>query len=1128
MAVSPAKLVQHLRRLVAFTAVDASADAVLLGRFVNQRDEAAFSELVGRHGAMVLRVCRRVLGDVHLAEDAFQATFLVLARKAANIRSLDSVAAWLHGVALRLALKARSHAALHHLLDQASEPVDPGADPLNTLTARELLTVLDEEIQQLPEVYRLPLVLCCLEGHTQDEAARLLRWTPGSVKGRLERGRRRLHSRLAQRGLTLAAALAAIEWSRAAMAAGVPAGLTTTAVQTALVFAGEMPGVGIAERVAALAQYGLRDMAMARLKVVFAVMMALAIGGLVAAGVAVRLTAATGPQTPVSDSKQIPPEGNKQPPKDKHDDPLPPGALARLGTVRLRAAATALSLSPDGKTLITASGGRTIGRVDAANGLLIGETHLAGSFAEYNWFSPDGKILANCVPAGLELWDTTTGKRLHLLPVETIHIAFSPDSKTLLTTNYVYDKKIGRIRLWDVATGKDRLFAEHPNSAEEVAFAPDGQRLFALIDYHWLRSWDVASGKQLWENKHAGANLAVAPDGKTICTDTYLGGPLHLWDAKTGKHMAQLGKETLWTGNIAFSPDSTLIAQGTWQETVLWDVASRKVRHRFAGAGPHVAFAADSRSLFTAGKLLLRWDVATGKLLYADKRSQGHIGPVTVVAFAPDGRSVATCGEDGTVRYWSLPEAAHRVLRTDAPADRIWATTAHSGRWPTSAVILGLTPDGKHVVTNTAAGPLALTEIATGHTVRQFKLPEPPKNGSIAVAGARLTADGRTLLMLGTIYEQPTSDIRFEHQYPLRGWELATGKEMLARTITGPLLDSAKFAPDGRLVVLPPACRLHSVKMDGKRSLVDAPIDLGETFAFSPDGWLLAVTEPGRMTGPATALRIYEVLTGRLLARMEAPLGFIPALAFSPDGRLLAAAGADALHVWESTTGKRLMHLPARGRLTSWTPDAFATCMAFAPDGKSLATGHSDGTVLVWDMVPARKGLAGPAGQVDVPACWDALAAVDAKKGWAAIEHLASAGAKALPVLRQNLRPVKVDPKWLTARLADLDSDKFAVREAAIRDLEKVADEVESVLRRMLEKPPSEEVRTRLTRIIKILEARPMVVPSPDEVRQLRAVLVLERIGSEEARMLLAELAAGAPDARLTLAAKGALERLKK
>jgi hypothetical protein len=154
------------------------------------------------------------------------------------------------------------------------------------------------------------------------------------------------------------------------------------------------------------------------------------------------------------------------------------------------------------------------------------------------------------------------------------------------------------------------------------------------------------------------------------------------------------------------------------------------------------------------------------------------------------------------------------------------------------------------------------------------------------------------------------------------------------------------------------------------------------------------------------------------------------------------------------------------------------------------------------------------------------LAAADATKGWAAVEQLASAGAKALPLLRQKLRAVKVDPKWLAARLADLDSDKFAVREAAIQELEQVVEVVESVIRGVLEKPPSEEVRTRLARLIKALEARPMVVPSPDEVRQLRAVIVLERIGSDEARVLLGELAAGAPDARMTLAAKGALERL--
>ena len=167
-------------------------DSTLLTRFLTARDPAAFDALVARHGPMVLRVCRHMLGNPHDAEDAFQATFLVLARKAANVRPPGALGGWLHGVAYRVALKARKAALRrrrHEGLAPDLAPPDPRPDPLAELTAREALRILEEEVQRLPEPYRLPVVLCCLHGVPQAEAARQLGCTPGAVKGRLERGR---------------------------------------------------------------------------------------------------------------------------------------------------------------------------------------------------------------------------------------------------------------------------------------------------------------------------------------------------------------------------------------------------------------------------------------------------------------------------------------------------------------------------------------------------------------------------------------------------------------------------------------------------------------------------------------------------------------------------------------------------------------------------------------------------------------------------------------------------------------------------------------------------------------------------------------------------------------------------
>jgi RNA polymerase sigma factor (sigma-70 family) len=233
-------------------------DSVLLTRFLTGRDPAAFDTLVARHGPMVLRVCQRVLGNRHDAEDALQATFLVLARKAASVRPAGALAAWLHGVAYRVASGARAVARRRHREQPTPDldPPDPRPDPLSELTAREALQILEDEVQRLPRAYRLPVVLCCLHGITQEEAARQLGWTAGSVKGRLERGRSRLHARLARRGLTLTSALASLEVSRVGASAGMPARLAEATVRAARSFAvgTEAAGAAVSARAMTLAE----------------------------------------------------------------------------------------------------------------------------------------------------------------------------------------------------------------------------------------------------------------------------------------------------------------------------------------------------------------------------------------------------------------------------------------------------------------------------------------------------------------------------------------------------------------------------------------------------------------------------------------------------------------------------------------------------------------------------------------------------------------------------------------------------------------------------------------------------------------------------------------------------------
>jgi RNA polymerase sigma factor (sigma-70 family) len=214
-----ARLIPVLRRLTPRP----DTDADLLERFTRHRDDSAFAALVERHGPMVLHLCRRVLRNAHDAEDACQATFLVLARKASALGAPAALAGWLYGVAHRVARKAHSRAHRQRAAGaNAAEQRNSAPDPLAELAARDVLEVVEAEVQRLPTAYRMAVALCLLEGLSQEDAALRLGCTMGSLRGRLERGRKRLQARLIRRGIAVPAALAALEWSHAAALAAWP------------------------------------------------------------------------------------------------------------------------------------------------------------------------------------------------------------------------------------------------------------------------------------------------------------------------------------------------------------------------------------------------------------------------------------------------------------------------------------------------------------------------------------------------------------------------------------------------------------------------------------------------------------------------------------------------------------------------------------------------------------------------------------------------------------------------------------------------------------------------------------------------------------------------------------------
>jgi RNA polymerase sigma factor (sigma-70 family) len=248
-----AEVVQEIRRLATSAEVMQRSDQELLGEFQARRDQTAFAGLVDRHGPLVLRVCRDVLRHQQDAEDAFQATFLVLARRADTIRKHAALAAWLHGVAHRIAMQAKRTAARLRTHEARAQSRRSGPDD----AWRETQAVLHDEIERLPAIYRTPFVLCFLEGLGRAEVARQLGLKEGTVWSRLSTARRRLRTRLARRGIELGAVLAAAQIADASAHGAIAAHIAAATVRAVAAWASGAAATAVSVEVAALVHTSL-------------------------------------------------------------------------------------------------------------------------------------------------------------------------------------------------------------------------------------------------------------------------------------------------------------------------------------------------------------------------------------------------------------------------------------------------------------------------------------------------------------------------------------------------------------------------------------------------------------------------------------------------------------------------------------------------------------------------------------------------------------------------------------------------------------------------------------------------------------------------------------------------------
>jgi RNA polymerase sigma factor (sigma-70 family) len=1133
-------LLQHVRRLAA----SASSDELLLANFLDRRSDDAFSALICRHGPMVLNVCRRILHDAHAAEDVFQATFLVLADRAAAIHRPASLAGFLHGVAYRLAVRARrrSMQSLPHSV------CDKAAGPPEVLAWTEMLGILDHELGRLSDRYRAPLVLCYLEGRTQDEAARQLGWSLNTLRRRLTQGRRLLEARLRGRGVTLSGALAAV---LAAGAVAVPG--TLRAATLAAIGARALGGLTAGGSVLSSARKGLSLLLSTSGKKVGALIAVAALGAAVCFGYG---WIPYSDQAPTASESTLTAQATGADQGDPMADPLPAQGAVRLGTARYRHGSRieSMAVSADGRLAAVASGWRSFSPAQVFD--LTDGRCLYSLPQEYQrgieavGLSPDGKTLATRNDQFLCFRDAATGKELRKGKYLTDFgggrsvtdwLTFTPDGKQIAVT------LMGTaIHLFDVKTGEVRRKFEMGTAALACVFSPDG-KLMATGGYeqekgiYYARLWEVATGKELRRfavghelNRPIGA-LAFSHDGTKLAGGSWRDGQVRLFEVATGKELMVFPKIGEDIQGIAFAPDGkTLAAAG--DSIHLYDSVTGKERLRIERRARGLAFNQDGSVLTGAvSGAIYRWDAASGRQLTP---AAAQDSAVTQILVSADGQSVFTTDQDGDLRIWDA--AGGKCPRRIAGGIERGFVASPDGRFLAWAV-QDDQGNGRIRLDDQGNGRIRLYEVAAQQFIDRF----PVIPGTTSVVA--FLPDGKMLLTLGgrpatfrfwdvetgkLDAQLPGAAMVEDRVVPVRLWDVTTGK-------AGHELNEPMHVPNvpneagsgttemGGLRDDPPfyTTRRTALSSDGKTLAIG--LDWGASFgnrairsmkaadgrAFSPDGRLLvdwAENPFGRSR--MDHVYVWDTATGRAVASLTAgPRPGAANAAFAPDGRTLAVASADGIvRLWEAATWTvRAEFRGHRDRVTA---------VAFGPSGR-LFTGGLDTVVLRWDVQPPR----GPA-KGTLADAWEALAHADGKTGFQAQGRFLAEPGKAAPWFAARLTPaVQPDLAQVKALIADLDDETFATRERATAQVKELWPATAAALREVVAKSATLEARRRAEVIIRDMEK---AITPPGAIRALRAAEVLEWIATPEARSLLLHLAKGAPDAQLTREAAAACKRL--
>jgi WD40 repeat protein len=718
-----------------------------------------------------------------------------------------------------------------------------------------------------------------------------------------------------------------------------------------------------------------------------------------------------------------------------------------------------LAFAPDGKTLASSAGGKLVCVWEPATGRLLRGLDGHGDIRSIA-FSPSGQLLATGSGDGsILIREPATGKTIHALKGHRDApngLAFSADNKTLASTGHD-----GTTRIWEVATGKELVkFAPNPFSNSSLLFAADGKTVIAAGGMNGdgiLRFFDPAARKQvrqIYAHKGGALCMALSKNGNLLATGGF-DRVIRFWNPETMAELGKLFEQTSRVNAIALSPDGDTVAWGTFNGT-------RVHLGKITGLPKSFQFA----ELFPGS---------------------GHDVGISAIRFSPDGKKLLTIGGDTAILWDELSgKELHRFNK------------GYCNAW---------SPDGKLVAfanpNDNLKRRIFVYDADTGKEVRRVSAPA-------QVFSAAFSPDRSTLIVGGT-------------GGAVHLLELATGKVRASIQCDAGLIWRAAPAPDGYTVAAVCQKDIRILDTISGTELGQIPVT-GQRAVYSPDGTILACAASN------DGIVLWDLLKGKQLRRIP---GRVFDLTFTPDGQTLAAACIDeTIRLWDVATGKEVHSLVGH---SGWIMS-----VGISPDGRTLVSGGMDTTLLLWPLDRFAKGKpprAAPLSQKELQArlaklppgkpeqWWSDLGQADARQGYRAIWGLVADPKESIPVMQKWVADIGGTPiaRWI----ADLDHAELDRREAATKKLERLGRLAEPALEAALERKPAPEARRRIERLLAHIEEG--LGDGPDEgLRLLRTIEALEHIGTPEARAMLTVLAKNSPAPEPGEHARAALERLAK